>query len=895
VAESRVFIAFMTVVLFLALFVGSLVVLADLPDDPYNSVVDVVMIVIAGIFLMEIALNCIVEGGNYVYSFFFLADVVGTVSMIWEVSFLLGNAGTMRESTTGGSGGLVLLRTARASKVGARAGRMAKLIKFLPIISNRGKKTMTQAIEEDAGHMSEKLMFTLSTKVSALTVAFVIFLPLFGIYNFPEADKSTQAWADTLETEYARAVQELQRGVANSVSIFEEAVQDMCRFYDDLGSLVSIYPYELDGFSDTITVSGQSRRIPGETACTRPTLNRKQSILMQEVPDCYYERPTCDGYTRAVLFFDLKGVSQWEAGMDMLTIFFVLLVMIFLTFDLSRVLDTMVMKPLERMLGKYREVAFKIIAKVQELNGDETASNSSEHDGVSEILLLSRAFDKLVRLHDLAVATNVVDDREMESLDNEGRGVIEDLMRLGEKRRQSRKSVLSARSRRESVDSSHSKRSAPVAHKLSVDLQVIDSWDLNILNLAEEELSMVVLHVYFDSHLGSCMRNYVDLEIFLQFYREVKKGYLENPYHNFQHACDTAHTVYRLLQETKAHTWTGDLGTLGIMTAALCHDLGHFGMTNAFLVDTGHEWALRYNDKSPLENMHCAQLFKICENPETNVLAMCSPEEFSEVRKVCVETILHTDMAHHFEMVKELNTIYELNSDVCEAEAFDPGSNKQRYTEQLLQKESIMWLKAMLHFADISNPLKPFEVCHAWAMRVLDEFFHQGEEEKRLGIPVGFLNDREKVNKPGSQHGFINFVVAPCVFGVVRIFPTLHPLGTQMARNLEEWRNLWVTDAHPSAEDIAKKDADVQKISEQAEAMVRRTEATTHSRSMVATKSLFAFRAPSSRNATKSKTPAAAAVDGEIMSRKSFGVHMLASASPKAEEPDSSQPLRHSR
>mmetsp|Transcript_58126 Transcript_58126/g.135907 ORF Transcript_58126/g.135907 Transcript_58126/m.135907 type:complete len:777 (+) Transcript_58126:148-2478(+) len=740
-ADSKWFVAFMTLVLFLALFLGSFVIVVDFPDEPCNTVIDVLMIAITGVFLFEIFLNCVVEGASYYYSFFFLADVVGTISMIWEMSFLLGSAGTMRESTSNSSGGLLLLRTARASKVGARAGRMAKLIKVLPIINNRGKKTIgadVDEVEQDAGVMSDKLMFTLSTKVSALTVAFVIFLPLFGIFNFPEADKSTEAWADELEAEYAKAVAELQVGTAQSVVTFETAVEAMCHFYDDLGSLLSIFPYRLEGFDETIVLAGQERSIPGEMSCRRPTLNRQQNILIQAVPDCYYVRDNCNGYNEAIVYYDLKGVSQWEAGFDMLTICFVLLVMVLLTFDLSRILDFMVLKPLERMLGKYREVAAKIIEKVHELHQDETASNSGDTSGVSEILLLSKAFEKLVRLHDLALQTNVVDDKELDSMDDEGRAVIEDLMQLGEKRRQSRKSSVSGRSRRGSVDSNTS-MSTQAASTLPADIAVIDSWEISLLDFSENELSMVMLFVYFDSSLGCTLRSFMALETFSRFYQAVERGYMKVPYHNFYHACDTAHTVYRLLRETNADEWVGDLGTMGIMVAALCHDLGHFGMTNAFLVDTGHEWALRYNDKSPLENMHCAQLFKLCQDPACNIFAQFSQIEFSEVRKVCVASILHTDMCHHFEMVKEFNTIYELNSDVCEAEAADPGSQRKSYGEQLLQKESMTWLKALLHFADISNPLKPFEVCQAWAMRVLEEFFKQGDEEKVCYCWVGFF------------------------------------------------------------------------------------------------------------------------------------------------------------
>merc|ERR1719221_178203 len=109
-------------------------------------------------------------------------------------------------------------------------------------------------------------------------------------------------------------------------------------------------------------------------------------------------------------------------------------------------------------------------------------------------------------------------------------------------------------------------------------------------------------------------------------------------------------------------------------------------------------------------------------------------------------------------------------------------------------------MELFLHLADVSNPLKPFPVCHSWAMRVLDEFFAQGDEEKSLGIPVGILNDRDKVNRPGSQHGFISFLVAPLVIASVNVFPMLETLHHYMVNSLGEWRVLWVLDAQPTSE-----------------------------------------------------------------------------------------------
>merc|ERR1740123_1116072 len=114
----------------------------------------------------------------------------------------------------------------------------------------------------------------------------------------------------------------------------------------------------------------------------------------------------------------------------------------------------------------------------------------------------------------------------------------------------------------------------------------------------------------------------------------------------------------------------------------------------------------------------------------------------------------------------------------------------------------MIWLQLFLHIGDCSNPLKLFPASQSWADRILSEFFTQGDSEKELGLPIGMLNDRDKVSRPGSQHGFINFLVAPLVMSSVRLFPMLWPLATQMASNLDAWRLIWETQASPTEEDM---------------------------------------------------------------------------------------------
>jgi len=259
-----------------------------------------------------------------------------------------------------------------------------------------------------------------------------------------------------------------------------------------------------------------------------------------------------------------------------------------------------------------------------------------------------------------------------------------------------------------------------------------------------------------------------------------------------------------------------------LLVAALCHDLGHFGKTNPFLVETGHDLAVRYNDKSPLENMHCATLFQICSDSSSDVFSMASSAQRKEARKVCISSILYTDMANHFKLVQDISQCSEVHMELCEEQA---GLTElmPEYTSQVLKEQKATWIELFLHLADVSNPLKPFGICKAWASRVLDEFFNQGDEEKRLGLPVGMMNDRDKVNRPGSQHGFINFLVAPLVTNTVKLHPSLQELTGQMASNLKSWRDVWVDDLKPSAEEIEKKDSDIQRLQEVADGLRLRT------------------------------------------------------------------------
>ena len=57
----------------------------------------------------------------------------------------------------------------------------------------------------------------------------------------------------------------------------------------------------------------------------------------------------------------------------------------------------------------------------------------------------------------------------------------------------------------------------------------------------------------------------------------------------------------------------------------------------------------------------------------------------------------------------------------------------------------------MIHLADLSNPTKPIELYRQWNMRILEEYWRQGDKEKDLGLEVSPMCDRGNVTIEKSQ------------------------------------------------------------------------------------------------------------------------------------------------
>ena len=68
---------------------------------------------------------------------------------------------------------------------------------------------------------------------------------------------------------------------------------------------------------------------------------------------------------------------------------------------------------------------------------------------------------------------------------------------------------------------------------------------------------------------------------------------------------------------------------------------------------------------------------------------------------------------------------------------------------------------AILHAADISNPVRSDTASRAWADKIMEEFFRQGDLERASDLSLSPMCDRNETSLCSVQRGFIGSVVAP--------------------------------------------------------------------------------------------------------------------------------------
>ncbi|OEH76775.1 calcium calmodulin-dependent 3 5 -cyclic nucleotide [Cyclospora cayetanensis] len=312
-------------------------------------------------------------------------------------------------------------------------------------------------------------------------------------------------------------------------------------------------------------------------------------------------------------------------------------------------------------------------------------------------------------------------------------------------------------------------------------------WDTDILTLAQNHQGML-------QRVGwLLLRPFVQLlecgvTPILRLLQQIESRYDPDiPYHTATHAVQVAHAAMVLSTKLHLDSTNEDMGTFCLSLAALAHDVGHLGRTNGFLQQSRHPLATIYNDQSILENFHASILFRIItEIPSANIFCSQSIESYQSLRQQIIALILATDMKEHVDLVSR-SRIRRNN----------PDFNFLRREEDALHVR-----KMVLKMADLSHALLCWKDHFIWTCKISEEFYRQGDAEKRLKLPVSSVCNRESHQcLAQNQVAFLRILVEPLLLeleGIEASYENEEPqigfirdtLRKRYESNVERWTAL---------------------------------------------------------------------------------------------------------
>lgn len=171
--------------------------------------------------------------------------------------------------------------------------------------------------------------------------------------------------------------------------------------------------------------------------------------------------------------------------------------------------------------------------------------------------------------------------------------------------------------------------------------------------------------------------------------------------------------------------------------------------------------------------MHSALTYELLN--DQGVLDHLSRDQWITVRRTITEMILSTDMMRHFDLIDIFKKKYASRS--------LPLSNFE---------DKLALYRMCIKCADIAHAGKVEALHEKWSMKVVEEFFHQGDLELDQGLPISMFCDRQKADLPAIQSDFISNIVKPLfltVNSVVRSSAIETVIIAQLDANVKFWKN----------------------------------------------------------------------------------------------------------
>ncbi|GIX71562.1 hypothetical protein CDAR_569441 [Caerostris darwini] len=290
-------------------------------------------------------------------------------------------------------------------------------------------------------------------------------------------------------------------------------------------------------------------------------------------------------------------------------------------------------------------------------------------------------------------------------------------------------------------------------------------------SLNDKETLKASLRMFVDLDLAQ--RFGIEYDVLCRWLLSVKNNYRPVAYHNWRHAFNVAQMMFTILRVSKLDLVLGEIETLSLFIASLCHDLDHRGTNNSFQKKSNSALAQLYST-STMEHHHFDQCIMLLNSEGNQILSHLTPEEYIKVIHVLKDAILATD----------LDLYYKRQF------SFTQMARKGNYTWKNENNREL--IRAMLMTAcDIGAITKPWKIQKKVAELIANEFFEQGDIEKQLQLePIDMMNRDKKDKLPWMQVAFIGSTCLPLYEAFAMISDELSPLLEGVKENRAQWLKL---------------------------------------------------------------------------------------------------------
>lgn len=756
--------------------------LANAQDVVLNTILTVCFV----LFLIEMGLTYYARPAVYNWkSFFFWMDVIGTTSILIDITWIVGRSGSWTNDGT-------TLRVARLAKLGAKSSRLARLVKVFKYL--RKRRSERDNTRNGNTVISRRLGNIVAQRVACLVLFLVIVSPFlqvstydysfrsmshqlahFATHQHPSYNFTAAQWASTLDSYWDFYQRESAR---------------------DRFVIAVPLEVEVEGLAAEACPTGQARvNYEASTQTCRWDWRSRSGTVRAANRQSYKN-------TGVRVQYNITRQQREDAAAAMVLIVMVVLLLLSFSASFQSAVEDFVVDPIQRMIDKLKQTASDVMDSMQQLQGEEDEAVEGEEAAMTETDMLELMVNKLARVVGRALSNSVdqlVDNEQVDEHTSKWLNEYSNEMGTGTYKR---RITAGSSSTTITIDPI----GGMIGGDLPVSMDVLNSFQLDVLALEPDQLHLVMRAIYQNFQLEAEFS--IEPAVMAGFLKRVQGAYRKEPtYHTWYHGVDVAHTTYRLVVETKADRFFDKSEIFALITAAVAHDVNHPGFNNGFLVKTADPLAIKYNDKSPLENMHCATLYEILREDECNIMKGLSTEMFAEVRKQVLACILNTDMAFHVKNMGELQNFYELHGTTVLdfMDGLDASQDVDLPDCLHDKKHRVLLQESFLHCADLSNPIKPLPVYRKWVDRVVAEFFNQGDAEKGRGMAPSPMCDRDTTNVNSMQVNFIDFVIVPMFSCVFMLFPKyLLVLANNLRTNHSAYVDARVAELPAGAEEADK-------------------------------------------------------------------------------------------